>query len=56
MESNNPISKENSIGPKAFIISGWPRGIKLWLWLIGMNQTKKWIIKGNGGLENVNVN
>jgi hypothetical protein len=59
MESNNFIGEENSIGPKAFRFSAWPRGMKLWLWLIGMtlkgnqmNQTKKWILKGVGDLEN----
>jgi hypothetical protein len=47
---SNPIGEENSIGPKAFKFSARPRGIKLWLQLIGMNlegnqmgQTKKWI-------------
>jgi hypothetical protein len=58
----NPIGEENSIGPKAFKFSARQRGIKLWLRSIGMSlegnqmgQTKKWILRGASGLENVNV-
>ncbi len=46
-----------------FKFSARLKGIKLWLRLIGMSlegnqmgQTKKWMLRGTSGLENVNVN